>query len=140
MAKVNGFKEILPYFKRQHKKYVKKISKDGGYIYHLQAFTAQILWILLIYAIYIRVAPIKDILSSSAIFLLLIGLKPLLDQVTNDIIPEYIENTLKGKFFYDFDSRLLLRLIVGLLLLNYALFLVPLGIVQKIKKALNYGR
>lgn len=140
MTKVNGFKEIFPYFKKQHNKYANKISKNGGYIHLLQAFTAQVLWILLIYVIYIRIIPIKDNLSSSALFLLLIGLKQLIDQIASDIIPEYIENILKGRFFYDFDSGLLLKLIVGLLLVNYFLLLVPLNIVQKIKKELNYGK
>lgn len=140
MIKVKKFKEIFPYFKKQHKKYSKKIKQGGGYDHHLRAFTAQVLWILLIYAVYIRITPIKDTLSSSALFLLLIGAKQILDHITDDIIPEYIENILKGRFFYDFGSELLLKLIIVLLIMNYLLFLVPLNVVQKLKKGIIYGK
>lgn len=140
MIKVEKLSEVIPYFKKQHKKYAKKIHKDGGYIHHLRAFTAQILWILLLYEVYIRIVPISNILSSSAVFIILMIAKSILDQITNDILPEYISDALKGKFFYDFDSGFLIKIIIVLLVMDYIMFLIPLNIAQKMKKYIHYGK
>ena len=83
-----------------HRAYTEELKNKGGYRFFLRALAAQILWLILIYNVGVRLVPIKESLLANVTFLLLLGIFSFLWKVIKDKLPSWIEEFVKGNFFY----------------------------------------
>lgn len=121
--KINNCNDLLRNIHSSNRRFIEKVKNKGGLNLHFRALTAQILWLTLFYNVSILLIPVKGFLSSNSIFIILIALFELLKGIIFSKIPNWIDDSIKGNFFYNFNISFLNKWIVGLLILNSGLFL-----------------
>lgn len=115
MKKINNCRDLFCDICQNNKNYFNKIKKNGGLNLHLRALIAQILWFSFFYNIGMMLIPVKDFFLSNTIFIVIITFSLLLRGVIGDKIPKWLDEYVKGDFFYKFDINFLNKWIVVLL-------------------------
>jgi len=131
--KIKNFKELwVKKFKESNKEYLEMVKQHGGQNLYFRALTAQILWLLLFYVIYLKLVPIKNFITANVLILAILGLVSRLWGVIKDKLPTWAPDMIKGAFFFDLEIKFLNRWLWFLFLMNIILIFLPVGICKKV--------
>jgi len=128
MKRINNCKDLFCDIRQKNEDYFDGIRKNGGMNLHCRALAAQLLWFAFFYNFGMMLIPAKDFFLSNVIILAIVTFGVLLKGVAGDKLPCWIDDYIKGKFFYkcsiDFLNKWIFALIllaVGQLFVNHNL-------------------
>lgn len=115
--KIHNCKDLFFSVCQKNNKYIDGVRKNGGISFHLRALMAQVLWFLFFYNLGLMLIPVKDWLISSTIVIAILAFCRSLRIFIDDKFPSWIDDFIKGKFFYDFGISFLNKWILILFFL-----------------------
>lgn len=115
--RIHNCKDLFSSICQKNNKYIDGVRKNGGINFHLRALVAQILWFSFFYNLGLMLIPVKDFFMSNIIIFAVFTFGLSLRNFIGDKIPCWIDDCIKGKFFYEFSVEFLNKWIFSLIIL-----------------------
>jgi hypothetical protein len=105
--KIKSFKEVHKAIQESNATFKEKMGKSGGSGAYFRALVAQVLWLTFLYLFAKEIVPVKDVLVSNAIIVVLLTVYSFLWTIIKKKIPSWIDEVIRGELFYKFDIILI---------------------------------